>query len=482
MKAAAHIKTVCFVLFILISTGRLVAQGCSSTTPHFTIDMTGSPDSIWTSTPVARDGQCCSTTAPDRCIHFTITLDINAQGVSVQVSGATGTTYYEVNCANSTLVGDTICLSGVGPHEVTICKPGNNLQTYTIASIPKPHVAEDSIWLNPSCQQQITVSGLNESTITWKSISNSSTYNAYLNCLSGCDTTTVTLPQSGFPAYVDYIVSGYNIRLACDTNKFQDTIRVFMFGSPSVSISPSGAYQCGSASATVTAIGSGGLPPYQYKWSDSGTSATRLLTSGTYWVRITDSLGCSYGYDTVTIVAASKPAAGISGSDSLCRYDTSVYSTTASSGKTYLWSCSTATVSGSSTLSSAAFIFGQPGIHTISLTVTDTATGCDSTVTKQVFADSVATISVLGNSIVCEGSSGEVYTVANNAGYSYSWSISGGNIASGGSTNTVTVDWPAAVNGSLQATVTKPPLGCTSSQTLAVTVTPLPVTSPINHH
>ena len=446
------------------------------------MDMTGAPDSVWVSPSTTRSGQCCGVSSSDKCIHFTITLDVMSQGVSVNVSGGTGTTYYNVSCGTSVLVGDTFCLSGVGPHEVTICKPGSNIQTYTITSVTKPRIVNDAVLLNSSCTKTLMAKGFNVSSLKWTSVGNNSTYNSYLSCLSGCDSTVVTIPSTGFPAYVDYVVSGYNAKLTCDTNKFYDTVRVFMFSKPSVTISPKPIYLCtGTSSALVAANATGGLAPYKYLWSNSSTSASQNLPAGTYWVRVTDSLGCSYAYDTVTVTSSSKPPANITGNDTLCQNMAQTYRTSASAGKTYQWSCSTGTYSGSTSLDSAVISFTQTGTHTLSLTVTDTVTGCDSTITKQVFVDSLPVGSVVGNTPVCEGSLGYVYTATYNASYGYSWATFGGTIVSGASTNVATVNWPTAGSNNVQVTISKLSSGCSTTITYNIWVTPLPVTGPINH-
>ena len=51
---------------------------------------------------------------------------------------------------------------------------------------------------------------------------------------------------------------------------------------------------CGSADGTITAVASGGVPPYSYTWSNGGTGATIIgLPAGPYQVTVTDASGCS---------------------------------------------------------------------------------------------------------------------------------------------------------------------------------------------
>src|SRR5690554_6643404 len=122
------------LLLLIIFTGEAMAQNCGNNVPKYYIDMTGSPDSVVTITD-KRKGNCCS---QSNCIYFSVTLDTFAHGIIVDVSGGTGNTYYNINRGNSTPIGNMFCVNGTGPHEITVCKPGGNQQTYTIRSIEKP--------------------------------------------------------------------------------------------------------------------------------------------------------------------------------------------------------------------------------------------------------------------------------------------------------------------------------------------------------
>jgi hypothetical protein len=75
--------SVIFLSFFIISTNKLSAQNpCNSGVPFYQMDLTGNPDSIWISPNVARNDNCCSTTSPDRCIGFLVTLDSNSVGIN----------------------------------------------------------------------------------------------------------------------------------------------------------------------------------------------------------------------------------------------------------------------------------------------------------------------------------------------------------------------------------------------------------------
>lgn len=112
-----------------------------------------------------------------------------------------------------------------GPHILTFCKPGNNQNTYSITSIPGAASGPDII-INDGCNGNLTVVGLQTSTITWNSIfpGTPGQYNNYLSCTSACNFTNVTA-QPGYPPYVDYVVCGTSTA-PCATGTLCDTVRV----------------------------------------------------------------------------------------------------------------------------------------------------------------------------------------------------------------------------------------------------------------
>lgn len=448
MKKSIKILFWCFCISI-VSTNYVLAQvGCGGSVPHYTIDLTGNADSSWSSPAVSRSGQCCSVSNPNRCIWFTVTLDPNAQGVTVTVSGGTGTTDYSIGCSSPTPVGDTICLSGVGPHEITVCKPGNNAQVYTIRSVPKPYLLEDTVLIAPSCGKDLIVNGLLESSITWQSLTNDSLYNTYLSCASGCDTTTVSIPTSGYPAYVDYVVSGYGTNLTCDTSRFYDTVRVFMHSDPTVSIAQDTIFICyGTTTTIATASTSGGLSPYQLQWSTTDTSTTVTLSPGTHWVSVTDSLGCTTGYDTVVVSVLPQTQANAGNDTSICSAANSVSlsgSAVSSSGAMWIGRGGHFIEDDSTGLQTTyipSYDEVQAGSTFLVLEIIGT-NGCDTAYdTVDVTIYNAPVPEIIGDSKICESSTDVTYSVTPFANHSYDWHVVGGTIASGQGTNEVKVNW-----------------------------------------
>lgn len=308
------------IIFLVSGVRTLEAQNCDPSVPSFIVNLTGNPDSSWTSPPVQRVGQCCGVTPPDICVSFIVTLDPNSVSIVFNITAGAvppGALYYQVNCGPQIAVGDTICLNGVGPHEITFCKPGNNTNEYTITAIPAPN-APDSITIRSGCSAEMYAFGYYESSITWTSVfpGPPGAYNSYLSCTSACDTVTVT-PQPGFPPFIDYVVSGM-AQAPCTTVAGQDTIRVYIVADLLAQINPQNPTICyGGNDTLLTVVPSGGLPPYTYLWSNGNTTSSTTVGPGTYWVQVNDATDCPAVFDTVTVGIFTLPITANAGPDLL---------------------------------------------------------------------------------------------------------------------------------------------------------------------
>ncbi len=119
---------------------------------------------------------------------------------------------------------------------------------------------------------------------------------------------------------------------------------------------------------------------------------------------------------------------------------------------------------------------GQPYLFSVS--VTDN--GCPPKTYDEVISITVVPFTgptqVLGPLQVCANQSGSAYTTAPIAGATFNWAVSGGTIASGGTSNSITVNWGSAGTGTVSVSATNN-LGCTSVPVSAtVTIVPLPAT------
>ncbi|MBK5284887.1 MAG: gliding motility-associated C-terminal domain-containing protein [Bacteroidia bacterium] len=457
-----------------------VFSQCDPSTPVFTINLTGSPDSIWVSPLVFRNGNCCTGTGVN-CVAFIITLDPGANGISFNVaSGALpiGALFYQVNCGPQTPIGTPICLNGVGPHIITFCKPGGNANTYSITSIPQPSLS-GNIVVSQACAGTLTAQGLNPASITWTSVPNNPTYNSYLSCQAGCSTTIVT-PTPGYPAFVDYQVCG-SVVGACGSVNFCDTARVYFVNNLAVNITPLNPVLCNGPgnTLTVTANPTGGFAPYVYSWSTGQTTQSILVGPGTYTVTLTDSMNCSTATSSVTVTALPSAIVVNAGPDLvMCTNVGSVplngLVQVATGGQ---WSGGNGTFSPNTTTLNASYTPTATEISsgTVILTLTSTGNGGCPAITDAMTISIVPSpsTSIAGSTFLCAGSTAN-YSVTNVAGNTYAWSATGGSITGSNNTNSINITWGSGSSGTVTVTQTNPQ-GCDSTVSVNVSIMPLPV-------
>jgi hypothetical protein len=228
------------LIFHLFFISSVFFAQCGPTVPGFTVNLTGNPSATWTSPLVQRNGNCCGTSAPDKCVNFIITLDPAAVGINFNIiAGAIpgGALFYQINCGPPQALGSPICLNGPGPHLLTFCKPGNNQNVYQISSIP-PAIGGTNIVVNDGCIDTLHATGFNPATVTWNSVFPGApgTYNSLLSCSAGCLNPIVT-GSGTLPPYIDYVVCGQPASL-CNFATACDTVRVTFNPTLSVSIAP----------------------------------------------------------------------------------------------------------------------------------------------------------------------------------------------------------------------------------------------------
>ncbi|MFT5969733.1 MAG: hypothetical protein ACI8ZO_000229, partial [Flavobacteriales bacterium] len=308
------------VLVMMFGEGMLYAQSsCDNNTPSTTLDFSNNSDTVWVSPSIQRRGNCCSTSNPDRCLEFVITLSEDAEGLEFDIDeGAepSGSGFYQINCGPLIPLGTTVCLSGPGPHYLTMCKPGANENTYTIRSVPKP-VVGPPIAVNDGCTGFVYATGFQESTIEWNTVYPGSygDYNGFMSCQTACDTVVVTAAV-GYPAYIDFEIRGL-ANSECTTDTIVDTVRVYFNPSLLVALEDT-VYVCaGYDTVAVTANGGGGTPPYSFVWSTGDTTASVLLGPGQYTVEISDTSDCPPAYDTIQVVSVANNVEADAGADSI---------------------------------------------------------------------------------------------------------------------------------------------------------------------
>lgn len=384
------------------------AQYCDSVTPSFVADLSASPYMTWISPDIVRDGSCCGSTNPDRCLEFIITLHPDVIAIEFNIaSGAVppGALFYQVDCGPIVQVGEPICLNGVGPHHLTFCKPGNNNNTYSIISYSEPIVGPD-MTLNAGCSGELTAQFYNEPSITWTSIypGAQGTYDNLLSCTSGCDTTTFTAPATP-PAYIDYMICGNDLG-GCNPNPYCDTVRVNLIEAPQVNITSTAASVCTGETATLTANASMGTGPYNFLWSTGSTATSIVVGPGQYYVDITDASGCMVVSDTFTVVENLLPPVAAGNDVVVC--DGASVTLNGSGATSYTWS--------------GGITNGVPfnqAVGTQNYTVTGTdANGCTNTDVVTVTVNPLPNVNAGLDQVLCAGNA----ITLNGAGASnYAW-------------------------------------------------------------
>ena len=326
---------------LVLCTNYTMAQSCDPTTPSFNANLSASPTMSWTSPSVSRNGNCCGTTAPNKCIEFFITLHPNATAINFQISSGAvppGALFYQINCGPPIAVGTPICLNGAGPHHLTFCKPGNNINTFTITSYSLPTFGPDLI-LSNGCSGMLTANYYNEASITWNSINPGTIgqYNTGLSCIGGCDTTIFT-SNIGFPNTMQYEVCGYDAN-GCIVNPICHIFTVTNIPAPTTNLPFDTVMICpGDSTIWINANVNSSNNPYNISWSNGAQTDSALLSAGWNYVTISDTGGCSNLVDSIFIQQNLAQAQANAGPDQVvCQISTVNLSATMSNGQNPNW-------------------------------------------------------------------------------------------------------------------------------------------------
>lgn len=492
-----HPRTLALLAMLICCTS-VYAQpsgNCDPVTPFFNCNLSGNPFGTWVSSPpLPRDGNCCGTTPPDKCVEFLITLDSQAVAINfVIASGAVppGALFYQINCGPPVSVGQPLCLNGPGPYSLTFCKPGNNINTYAITSIAAPSVSPDDT-IGNGCSTTMYASGLLvDNSITWNSVAPGSygQYNSYLSCTTGCDSTVVTA-QPGAPPYIDYVVCGTPLAGACAPSPvFCDTIRIY-FTPPILNpVNPNPAAFCANNPAGVTLTGTvnGGAPPYTYAWTNGSNGAGAVVGSGTSY---TATAGGNYSfivYDqnypacppqitNVTVTVSPTPTISAGPDQTLC--GTQVQLNGSVGGATGgIWTGGAGTFSPNNTTPNAVYTptAAEMAAGVIILSFTSTGNGVCSAVTDQVVINisPPLTVSITAPPVLCYNQTTNL--TANVSGgmgpFTYQWNT-------GQTTQTIS----NVVAGGYNVTVTGSGAGCVATASVNIVQNPQIIvnTSPNN--
>ena len=330
----------------------------------------------------------------------------------------------------------TVCSGSAGLIYTTTAQPGSTF-----------------IWTVPSGVIIASGQGINAVSTDWSASAASG--NIAVSATNGCGTTNATFPVTVTSAPL---------------NPGQVT------GSTSVCRPASGV---GYSVASQTGVTYNWLVPAGVTiTSGQGTGAivtswAATASSGNVSVSLSNSCGSASAQ--VSVATGAVPTSPtVAGQASVCAGSSGlVYTTTSQAGTTFIWTVPGAvTITAGQGINSITTNWGTSSVSgTISVAATN---GCGTT--SASYPVTVGTGpgnpgAVSGPSSVCRPSAGVAYSVSNQPGVTFSWTVpSGVTITSGQGSNTITTSWGAAsASGNIAVTATN---SCgTASTTLPVSVT-----------
>ena len=413
----------------------LYAQ-CSATTPVYEVNLTGKPNGKWTSPTVRRNGTCCTAPNNQTCVQFNITLDALSGGLQFEISSGpvpAGVMTYQVDCGPSMAVGDSICVTGPGPHELSICMPGNSANTFTVYSIAAyDPVADANVTGGCTTTLQAPLA-FDPASVQWNDITGGGAYNSYLSCTSGCPNPTVT-PDANPPAFVDYTVCGNSTSAVCTDIPYCDTVRVYFHPPITASINPNPAIVC-PGSGTVDLVGSatGGSGLYNYFWFDNAgnqlanTQTYTANAAGTYRLEVRNENypNCTPFTTSVNVVENLSVNAGAD--QQICANESAQLAGSVNAASGGVWSGGAGLFSPDATALNATYTptADELAAGSLLLTLTTTGNGSCDPLTDQVLLSFYAfELSISAPALLCTGTTATLTAMptGGTSPYSYLWS------------------------------------------------------------
>lgn len=400
-------------------------------------------------------------------------VNITVNSVNDAPSGANATIGVPQNATDH-----VITASNFGFSDSNDSSPGpvNTLSAVKIVAIPTTGTLELNN-IAVTAGQEISVTDINDSKLTYTPVTSG----------SGAPYTTFTFQVKD---------NGGTSNSGVDLDPTVRTLTINVAARPTFTLSSASSSICsGTASTNLTFSATTGTPNrYNIDWTSgitdvndvtfSGSTMTisglGSIAAGTYTGTLTiynvDSKVMSTGTTvTLTINSSAQPST-ITGSTTVCIGKTGeTYTVTNVSGSTYSWTYSGtgATITAGSNTNSITVSYSSTATSG-TWSVTATKDGCTSTArTLDITVNSSPQPSAItGNASICAASTGIVYSVTSVANTSYSWTYSGtgATIASGGGTNSITVNYASNATTGTWSVVATGPNSCPSiARTFAVT-------------
>lgn len=331
----------------------------------------------------------------------------------------------EAPIATATAVSSAGC-DGSNQGSIDVVITDNPLQTQVEISIDGgltyPYTASDNIgtfsipglglgdyyvwvrWGDDSCPTQITTEAITifENSTPVASIAGGNTV---------CEGDNITLTASGGDSYswdtgstdstivvsptttTTYEVVVGNAAGCTDTTSVTVTVSPELSSSIDLSASP-----CLTENSEISVDHLGGTLPYTYSWvgpsSFTGNTKTiSITTSGTYFVTVTDALGCESA--TSAFVYQQFESVIINLDTDVCEGDSVDLSASAPPGSTFLWS---ANANNATTKDVVVYPTAPSSSYTVTVT---NENGCSSVATAIIDVDEVPVLTLLGDDMLC---------------------------------------------------------------------------------
>jgi len=206
----------------------------------------------------------------------------------------------------------------------------------------------------------------------------------------------------------------------------------------------------------------------------TGTIPGGIQGSG-FRVRVVSSNPAITGSDNgVNITINPLPTPQITtGQATVCARNQYPYTGNTSAGCTNKWTASSGTISGADDGTIVNVIWGTVSSGTVTLTQTNSTTGCKDSFKLAVTINPLPVPQITGTATFCKGQTG-VYKSNTAAGLSYLWKVTNGTIVGESNRDSVIVTWDTATTGVIKLVQTTSDM-CTDSTERNITVNPLPV-------
>lgn len=224
-------------------------------------------------------------------------------------------------------------------------------------------------------------------------------------------------------------------------------------------------------------FGSGATPGTSSSQNPSGVVYS---TSGNKLITFSINNGYCTTVDTMTIVINATPTASFTTNAPQCQGNAVNFSNTGTIvGVTYAWNFGVGAAPATSTVQNPAGVtYGSPGIKTVALTTTNTASSCNVTTTQNIVIDPIPVASFTSNAPQCTGASVNFTNTGTAVGVVYSWSFGAGASPATSSAQSPTgVTYSTGGSKTVTLTTTNPTTGCFASSTTTITINQAPTAS-----